>query len=79
MGSNQSISNAPRGRRVRYIAAAPLTDVLFDQLEYLLAHRNQRCAPGCEACARLKQVESVLMLPFRTATHSLRPRRATAA
>ena len=79
MGSNQSISKAPRGRRVRYIAAAPLTDVLFDQLEYLLAHRNRPCTPGCEACVRLKQVESVLMRPFRTANHSLRPRRATAA
>ena len=50
-----------------YIAPAPLAAVLFDQLEYLVAHRSGECAPDCLDCGRLQQVKNWLMLPFRTA------------
>ena len=37
------------GRSTSYIKPAPLVDVLFDQLEYLITHANQECLPGCPA------------------------------
>jgi hypothetical protein len=49
-----------------YLAPAPLSEVLFDQLEYLLAHRTEDCPPGCTDCSRLQQVKDWLLLPFRT-------------
>jgi len=50
-----------------YIESAPVVDVLFDQLAYLVAHAGRRCPRGCQDCIRLKQVKDWLMLPFRTA------------
>jgi hypothetical protein len=47
-----------------YIEAAPVMDVMFEQLEYLIAHQSPSCPPGCPECARLAQVESCLLLPF---------------
>lgn len=52
-----------------YIAASPMTQVLFDQLEYLLAHTGQHCAPECMDCGRLQQVKNWLLLPFHSAMH----------
>lgn len=52
-----------------YIESAPVVDVLFDQLAYLIAHAGRRCPRGCQDCIRLKQVKDWLMLPFRTAGH----------
>ena len=52
-----------------YIESAPVVDVLFDQLAYLVAHAGRRCPRGCQDCIRLKQVKDWLMLPFRTAGH----------
>lgn len=49
---------------VRYIASAPLADVMFDQLEYLAAHAVRSCPFGCADCARLTQVKDLLLLPF---------------
>jgi hypothetical protein len=53
-----------------YLEPAPLREVLFDQLEYLLAHTAEDCPPGCMDCGRLQQVKSWLLLPFRTAPTS---------
>lgn len=46
-------------------AAAPVVDVLYDQLAYLVAHADGVCPPGCPDCARLEQVKIWLLLPFR--------------
>lgn len=47
-----------------YIEAASVMDVMFEQLEYLVAHRSPTCPQGCAECARLAQVESCLLMPF---------------
>ncbi|HUI77920.1 MAG TPA: hypothetical protein VLY24_08380 [Bryobacteraceae bacterium] len=58
-----------------YLAASPMGDVLFDQLDYLLAHVAERthgsqpCAPDCMDCGRLQQVKNWLLMPFHTAIH----------
>ena len=44
--------------------AAPMVDVLFDQLEYLVSHARQGCLSGCPDCARLEQVKKLLLIPF---------------
>jgi hypothetical protein len=58
-------SQTAPGRRVCYIAAAPTTAVLFDQLEYLLGHESHGCPAGCQDCIRLKEIEGWLLQPFR--------------
>ena len=40
-----------------YVETAPLIDVMFEQLEYLVTHRSAGCQPGCAECARLAQVQ----------------------
>jgi hypothetical protein len=48
-----------------YVASAPVGDVLFDQLEYLVAHSGRDCPPECLECGRLERVKHWLLLPFR--------------
>jgi hypothetical protein len=55
---------APRNR-VFYVEPAPAIDVMFDQLEYLVAHESNGCPSGCQECERLRQVEGWLLQPFR--------------
>jgi|KBSSwiStaDraftv2_1062776.scaffolds.fasta_scaffold1924494_1 hypothetical protein len=50
---------------VSYTEPAPLVDVMFEQLEYLVAHRDGDCVPGCADCARLAQVQTCLLGPFQ--------------
>jgi hypothetical protein len=52
------------GRSMPFIEPAPLVDVLFDQLEYLVSHASRGCPPGCPDCSRLEQVEKLLLIPF---------------
>jgi hypothetical protein len=52
-------------RRADYVEPAPLGDILHEQLDYLIGHSAQSCAPGCADCARLQQVQGWLLLPFR--------------
>jgi hypothetical protein len=47
-----------------YVASAAVVDVLFDQLEYLVAHSGRDCPPGCIDCGRLERVQHWLLLPF---------------
>ena len=54
------------GPSTSYIKPVPLVDVLFDQLEYLVTHASQQCLPGCRDCARLEQVEKLLLVPFES-------------
>ena len=46
--------------------SAPVADVMFDQLEYLLSHVRQQCPPLCPECERLQQVSTWLLRPFRS-------------
>jgi hypothetical protein len=65
-------SQAAHNRGVCYVAPASDIDVMFDQLEYLLAHQNNGCPAGCQDCLRLKQVKVWLLQPFRPATAILK-------
>jgi hypothetical protein len=51
---------------VNYTAPAAVVDVLFDQLEWLVAHSNStNCSPECSSCIRLQHVIFWLTLPFQ--------------
>jgi hypothetical protein len=58
-------NQATRGHSLRYVEPATMIDVMFDQLEYLLAHESKDCPSGCKDCSRLRQVEDWLLQPFR--------------
>ena len=58
-------SQAASARSACYVESAAPMDVMFEQLEYLVAHTRQRCSRGCLDCARLQQVERWLLRPFR--------------
>jgi len=47
-----------------YGGMAPLADVLYDQLEYLVRHGASDCPEGCSDCSRLERVKHWLLLPF---------------
>ena len=74
-----AVSQAAPGSRVRYVEPAPLAEVIFDQLKYLLAHKRKSCSAGCDDCVRLKQVKGLLLLPFRNTVNSKPPRTVAAA
>ncbi len=59
------VKDARATRRADYIEPAPVADILHEQLEYLIAHSADSCAPGCEDCVRLQQVQGWLLMPFR--------------
>ena len=49
------------------LKAAPLTDVMYEQLEYLIGHSDGgNCPSNCIDCDRLQQVRNLLLLPFRS-------------
>jgi hypothetical protein len=54
--------------RVSFIAPAPLIDVLFDQLEYLISHTGGECPVECPDCKRFKQIKKLLLVPFELAS-----------
>ena len=53
-------------RNVHNLKAVPLTDVMYEQFEYLIGHSDGDCPPDCMDCARLQQVKNWLLLPFRS-------------
>jgi len=57
-------NHASVNRGVCYTGSAHLIDVMFDQLEYLIAHSRRNCPPGCRDCERLEQVSNWLLTPF---------------
>jgi hypothetical protein len=65
--ANQTVVAGEAGpsHRVCYIEAAPTMNVMFDQLEYLLAHESRGCPAGCQDCIRLREIEGWLLQPFR--------------
>jgi hypothetical protein len=62
MPANVHFSRTPQSC---YVASAPVADVLFDQLQYLVAHSGRDCPPECLECGRLERVKHWLLLPFR--------------
>jgi hypothetical protein len=54
------------GPRASFIAPAPLIDVLFDQLEYLVSHTEEECPAGCPDCKRFEQIKKLLLVPFES-------------
>ena len=55
------------------IAPAPLIDMLFDQLEYLVSHTGKECPVGCPDCKRFEQVKKLLLVPFESASTPVAP------
>jgi hypothetical protein len=53
-------------RNVYNSKTAPLIDVMYEQLEYLVGHSDGDCLPDCMDCRRLQQVINWLLLPFRS-------------
>ncbi len=74
----QSLAANPAGTgcAADFVQAAPLGDILHEQLDYLVDHATQNCAPGCSDCARLQQVKSWLLLPFGATRRPRASRRA---
>ena len=66
--SHSSVASAVASiHRPSYVESPQLIDVMFDQLEYLVAHKSSKCSPGCSDCQRLEQVKNWLLAPFRSA------------
>ena len=51
-------------RERRYLAPAPSSAVMWEQMEYLLGHAGSRFRPDCPDCTRLEQVKRYLLQPF---------------
>ncbi|MGO9257819.1 MAG: hypothetical protein ACLQU1_16125 [Bryobacteraceae bacterium] len=51
-------------RESRYLAPAPAAAVMWEQMEYLMAHAGSTCHPDCPDCTRLEQVKRYLLKPF---------------
>jgi hypothetical protein len=48
----------------RFPEAASTVAVMWEQMEFLVAHGGPACSPDCPACARLEQVTQCLLRPF---------------
>jgi hypothetical protein len=61
-------------RSACYVNQSSVTDVLLEQLRYLIGHKSLDCPADCVACERLSGAQSWLLLPFRaTATQGSTP------
>lgn len=70
---------APASRSRCYIEPAPLVDVIFEQLDSLVAHTDQGWHADCPECARFKRVKNLLLVPFRDSRKRQRAPRTLAA
>jgi hypothetical protein len=84
MGSNRSTSTAAYQpyvtsgvagvRSACYLVTTCVTEVMLEQLRYLLSHKRPECPVDCPDCERLAGAQSWLLLPFRaTATQGSIP------
>ena len=64
----ESTATPPETGKATFAGPAHVTDVLFDQLEYLVAHTAENCSENCPDCRRLQMVADWLLLPFRCRT-----------
>ena len=53
-------------RNVHNLKEAPLPDVMYEQLQYLIGHSDGDCPPDCIDCDRLQKIRTLLLLPFRS-------------
>jgi hypothetical protein len=69
----ESISSSPNHDRVAAVAVArkgcfaepaSAVAVMWDQMEFLMAHAGPACSPDCPECNRLEQVKQWLLRPF---------------
>ena len=63
-----SIATPAVVERLHNLKPALLTDVMYEQLEYLIGHSDGVCPPDCIDCDRLQQVRNLLLRPFRSGT-----------
>jgi len=61
--SLQTHEAVPALKKGRYVAAAPVDAVLWEQIDYLLHHASS-CQANCPDCRRLEQVRRCLLQPF---------------
>ena len=59
--SPAAVVNQPAAQHCCYVASAGVADVLFDQLEYLVAQRGRDCPSDCVECSRLERVKHWLL------------------
>ena len=59
----ETTAAAPQAAVPLYLEPADLSDVLHEQLDFLLSHEGHD-APGCSDCQRLARVVNILMQPF---------------
>ena len=64
----RSATSPAEARNPNSSGPAPIAEVLFDQLEYLVSHTAERCSENCPDCRRLQMVTDWLLLPFRCRT-----------
>lgn len=64
MPHSTSGAGAAPARASCYTGPAPLREVMFEQLDYLLAHKEKGCPSGCAECIRLEHVKFWLLEPF---------------
>ncbi len=51
-------------RKRRFVEPAPAVAVMWEQMEFLVAHAGPNCPPDCPECMRLEQVKQCLLRPF---------------
>ncbi|MGA2119580.1 MAG: hypothetical protein ABSH56_33145 [Bryobacteraceae bacterium] len=56
---------AQKALRANLAEPAPAAEVMREQFNFLIAHGNHSCAPGCPDCARLDAVRDLLFAAFR--------------
>jgi len=61
----ESATSPAETRNASHAGPAHITDVMFDQLQYLVGHVGGNCATECPDCRRLQMVTDWLLLPFR--------------
>jgi hypothetical protein len=47
-----------------FLEPAPAVAVMWEPMEFLVAHAGPACSPGCPECLRLEQVRQWLLRPF---------------
>jgi len=62
-GNSSGVAGVVQATSLCYRPMPALSDVLDEQLSYLLAHAGHE-AEGCRDCLRLAQVVQLLMRPF---------------
>jgi hypothetical protein len=68
----QSISSSPNqdlvapavAGKCRFPEPASTVAIMWEQMQFLVAHGGPACSPDCPECIRLEQVKQCLLRPF---------------